>query len=140
MRLNDCTTRAFKYIGYQSCRTSRQRLGVNRIDSFELCCRDCITINSVFKEMSVALSSRMPEGVRNTSFSRIAMKYQFIHSFIFTKRFKTLFKGIDGMMRYVNIYWPETSFYSIPMILIHFTTLLYNTNFGVHSEISVITR
>ena len=47
-----------RFIGYQSCRTSRQRLGVNRIDScnFELCSQGqlCITINSRYSRMGWA--------------------------------------------------------------------------------------
>ena len=86
----------------QSCRTSRQRLGVNRIDScnFELCLPGqlCITINStVFKDglgiyvkKDAGLSSSECPKKSFETHSSVAVLYRnevsvhsFIHSFIF---------------------------------------------------------
>ena len=54
------------HLSYQSCRTSRQRLGVNRIDScnFELCSQGqlCITINSRYSRMGWAAMSNKLRG------------------------------------------------------------------------------
>ena len=82
---------------YQSCRTSRQRLGVNRIDScnFELCSQGQLCILSIqrYSRMGwAAMSNKMPGcHLVNAWRSRskhilqwryyTAMKYQFIHSF-----------------------------------------------------------